>query len=138
MVEIQETLENFSSHLLILQMRKPSPREATLDTAIELGQTLARSLDSRATRMVSAETKCGEHAPCTPHRPESTLKKMYLFIYSFLPALGLHCCTRAFSSCRERGLLFVVVRGLLIVVASLVVEHRLSPAGFRNRGMRAQ
>ena len=31
----------------------------------------------------------------------------------------------AFSSCSERGLLFVVVRGLLIVVASLVAEPRL-------------
>ena len=31
----------------------------------------------------------------------------------------------AFSSCGERGLLFVVVRGLLIVVASLVAEHGL-------------
>ena len=47
-----------------------------------------------------------------------------LFIYLFLAALGLHCCTRAFSSCGEWGLL-IAVRGLLIVVASLVVEHRL-------------
>ena len=48
-----------------------------------------------------------------------------LFIYLFWAALGLHCCARAFSSCGERGLLCVVVRGLLIAVASLVVEHRL-------------
>ena len=34
----------------------------------------------------------------------------------FLAALGLCCCTQAFPSC---------VRGLLILVASLVVEHRL-------------
>ena len=47
------------------------------------------------------------------------------FIYLFLAALGLHCCVRAFSSCGEQGLLFVVVRGLLIAVASLVAEHRL-------------
>ena len=32
---------------------------------------------------------------------------------------------RAFSSCGEWGLLFAVVRGLLIAVASLVVEHGL-------------
>ena len=51
---------------------------------------------------------------------------LYLFIYLlFLAALGLRCCTRAFSSCGERGLLFVVVRGLLIAVASLVAEHGL-------------
>ena len=30
-----------------------------------------------------------------------------------------------FSSCGERGLLFVAVRGLLIAVASLVAEHGL-------------
>ena len=49
----------------------------------------------------------------------------YKFIYLFLAALGLRCCVRAFSSCGERGLLFVVVRRLLIAVASLVVEHGL-------------
>ena len=47
-----------------------------------------------------------------------------IFIY-FLAALGLRCSVRAFSSCGERGLLFVVAHGLLIVVASLVVEHGL-------------
>ena len=41
----------------------------------------------------------------------------------FLAALGLCCCVRAFSNDGERGLLFVEVRGLLIVVASLVAEH---------------
>ena len=47
------------------------------------------------------------------------------FIYLFLAALGLHCCTQAFSSCGELGLLFVAVHGLLTVVASLVAEHGL-------------
>ena len=47
------------------------------------------------------------------------------FIYLFLAALGLHCCAWAFSSCGERGLLFVAVRRLLIAVASLVAEHGL-------------
>ena len=46
------------------------------------------------------------------------------FIY-FLAMLGLHCCMWAFSSCGEWGLLFVAVHGLLIAVASLVVEHGL-------------
>ena len=49
----------------------------------------------------------------------------YLFIYLFLAVLGLRFCARAFSSCGEHGLLFIAVRGLLIVVASLVAEHRL-------------
>ena len=48
-----------------------------------------------------------------------------LLLFLPLAALGLHCCTRAFSSCGERGLLFVVVRRLLIAVASLVAEHGL-------------
>ena len=52
------------------------------------------------------------------------LNKFILFIL-FLAALGLRCCMRAFSSCGERGLLFGVVHGLLIAVASLVVEHGL-------------
>ena len=57
---------------------------------------------------------------------ETFLKNfIYLFIYLFMAALGLRCCAQAFSSCGERGLLFVVVRGLLIAVASLVAEHRL-------------
>ena len=42
-----------------------------------------------------------------------------------MAVLGLLCCVQAFSSCGERGLLFVVVHKLLIAVASLVAEHRL-------------
>ena len=52
----------------------------------------------------------------------------YLFIYLciyFLAVLDLRCCVQVSSSCGERGLLFVAVCGLLIVVASLVAEHRL-------------
>ena len=52
--------------------------------------------------------------------------KLINFIYLFLATLGLCCCARASSSCGEQGLLFVVVRGLLVAVASLVVEHGLS------------
>ena len=50
---------------------------------------------------------------------------IYLFIYSFLSALGLRCCVRAFSNCSKQELLFIVVCGLLIAVASLVAEHGL-------------
>ena len=46
--------------------------------------------------------------------------KFTYFIYLFLAVLGLRCCTGAFFSRVERGLFFVVVRGLLIAVASLV------------------
>ena len=52
-------------------------------------------------------------------------KQFIYFIYLFLAVLGLHCCVRFFSSCGERGLLFVAVRGLLVAVSSLVAKHRL-------------
>ena len=52
------------------------------------------------------------------------LKKLKIELL-FLATLGLRCCRRAFSSCGERGLLFVAAHGLLLVVASLVVEHGL-------------
>ena len=48
-----------------------------------------------------------------------------IFFFLCLAGLGLHCCAQAFSSCGEQGLLFVAVHGLLIAVASLVVEHGL-------------
>ena len=59
-------------------------------------------------------------------------KGCFLFFLAFfkkinllLATLGLRCCARAFSSCCERGLLFVAMRRFLIAVASLVAEHRL-------------
>ena len=70
--------------------------------------------------------------PYSPPPPKlfslSVFLKIILF-YLFLAALGLRCCAQAFSSCGEQGLLFVAVRGLLIVVASLVAEHGLSSCG---------
>ena len=55
----------------------------------------------------------------------------FLFMYLFLAALGLCCCTQAFSSCGERGLLLLAVHGLLIVVAFLVAEHGLQACGLQ-------
>ena len=52
-------------------------------------------------------------------------KVLYLFNYLFLVALGLHSCVWAFSSGSMQGLFFAAVHGLLIVVTSLAVEHRL-------------
>ena len=50
---------------------------------------------------------------------------IFFFIYLFMAVLGLRFCARAFSSCGDRGLLFIAVHGLLTVVASLVMEHGL-------------
>ena len=55
----------------------------------------------------------------------SSLGLTFLFpIYLFMAALGLHCCTRAFSSCGEWGLLFIAVCGLLTAVACLCCGAR--------------
>ena len=55
---------------------------------------------------------------------------LFLFIFNlFLAVLGLRCCTQAFSSCSEQGLLFIAVRGLLTAVASVVVALGLSSCG---------
>ena len=64
----------------------------------------------------------------------------FFFLFLFLAALGLRCCTQAFSghgrgySLSQEGLLFVAVSRLLTAMVSLVVEHgpqalRLSSQG---------
>ena len=55
-----------------------------------------------------------------------------------MAVLGLRFCARAFSSCDQRGPLFIAVRGPLTVTASLVAEHRLQTHGLSNCGSRAQ
>ena len=52
--------------------------------------------------------------------------------------LGLRFCGRAFSSCGERGPLFIAVRGPLTIAASLVAEHRLQTHRLSSCGSRAQ
>ena len=59
-----------------------------------------------------------------PHPPP----KIYLFLYS-LAALRFCCRERAFASCGEWGLLFLVLGGLLVAVTALVAEHGLQSAG---------
>ena len=62
-------------------------------------------------------------------------KFIYLFI---LAVLGLRFCARAFSSCGERGSLFIVVCGPLTIAASPVVEHRLQTRRLSSCGSQAQ
>ena len=50
------------------------------------------------------------------------LKKIILFIFG---CAGSSLLCGLFSTCSERELLSISVRGLLIAVASLVVEHGL-------------
>ena len=55
-----------------------------------------------------------------------------------MAVLGLRFCARAFSSCGERGPLFIAVRGSLSIMASLVAEHRLQMRRLSNCGSWAQ
>ena len=55
-----------------------------------------------------------------------------------MAVLGLRFCARAFSTCGERGPLFIAVRWPLTVAASLVAEHRLQTCRLSNCGSRAQ
>ena len=63
---------------------------------------------------------------------------MFFFLNLFLAVLGLHFCARAFSSCGKRGPLFIAVRGLLTIAASLVAEHRLQTRRLSSCGSRSQ
>ena len=63
---------------------------------------------------------------------------VYLFIYLWMAVLGLRFCARAFSTCGKWGPLFIAVRGLLTIAASLVVEHRLQTRRLSSCGARAQ
>ena len=55
-----------------------------------------------------------------------------------MAVLGLRFCARAFSSCGERGPLFIAVHGPLTITASLVAEHRLQARRLSSCGARAQ
>ena len=43
---------------------------------------------------------------------------IFLNLFLFMAVLGLRFCARAFSSCSERGPLFIVVRGPVTIAAS--------------------
>ena len=67
------------------------------------------------------------------------LFKFYLFIYLFIWLCWVFVSVRGlFSSCSEPGPLFIVVRGPLTVMASLVAEHRLQIRRPSGCGSRAQ
>ena len=55
-----------------------------------------------------------------------------------MAVLGLRFCVQAFSSCGKWGPLLIAVRGPLIVVASLLVEHGLQMHRLSSCDSRAQ
>ena len=55
-----------------------------------------------------------------------------------MAVLGLRFCARAFSSCGKWGPLFIAVRGLLTIAASVAAEHRLQTRRLSSCGSRAQ
>ena len=90
-----------------------------MNTLLEQNSFICRDLEylkNSSKTMLLLEGRTRTHAPRLHYGPGT---------YIFLVVLGLGCCTRAFSSCDDGGLLFVAEHGLLIVMASLVLEHRL-------------
>ena len=65
------------------------------------------------------------------------LINLFIYLYLFLAVLGLRFCARAFSSCSERGPLFIAVGGPLTVAASPVTQHRLQTRRLSSCGSRA-
>ena len=65
-------------------------------------------------------------------------KKNLFIYYLFLAVLGLHCCTPAFSSCGERGLLFVAVCSFSLLWLLLLRSMGSRRLGFSSCGTRAQ
>ena len=61
-----------------------------------------------------------------------------IFLNLFMTVLGLCFYARAFSRRGKWGPLFIALRGPLIIVASLVAEHRLQTRRLSNCGSRAQ
>ena len=61
----------------------------------------------------------------------NVLDTLLVFWGVFLAMLGLPCCVWAFSTCGEWELIFIAVRGLLIMLASLVAEHGLYVHGLQ-------
>ena len=55
--------------------------------------------------------------------------KLYIYICIYMAMLDLHCCTAffsfSFSSCGKQRALIIALLRLLILVASLVAQHRL-------------
>ena len=76
---------------------------------------------------------CQEH-----HSFSFFLINLFIYLYLLLAVLGLPFCARAFSSCGERGPLFIAVRGPLTIAASLVAEQRLQTRRPSSCGAQAQ
>ena len=55
-----------------------------------------------------------------------------------MAVLGLRFCARAFSVCGKWGPLFIAVHGPLIIVASLVAEHRLQTRRLQTRRLQTR
>ena len=88
------------------------------------------SMQGKKGRWVRLGRRCCGRRGAESRGQDRTFEKFQEIHFLFFINLFIwqHCdfvAARAFSSCSERGLLFVAVHGLLIAVASLVAEHGL-------------
>ena len=79
---------------------------------------------------VSVTLNCNQHYILNIASPWLLFLNDFTYLFLFLAVLGLCCCVWAFSSCSQRGLLFIVLPRLLTVVASHGVEHGLKITGW--------
>ena len=61
----------------------------------------------------------------------------YFFFFKFLTVLGLLLCEGFSLVVQSRGCSLVAICGLLVMVASLVVEHEAVGTGLSSSGLRA-
>jgi len=97
---------------------------------------MGKSRHSEAKHLVQGHTTSwwqGWDLNPSSHSEIISLKKNNnLFICLILVALGLCCCTPAFYSCSEWGLLLVAAHRLLTAAASLVGSTGSRPTGFSS------
>ena len=117
------TLGNFNSWACLICTASPEPPQKSHLTSFLQGRCIFVCVCVCVCVCVHARRvgKTGSVAPL--HSFFYFFKKLINLIYLFLAALGLCCCMPAFSSCSEWRLLFIVVCGLLIAVASPVEGH---------------
>lgn len=107
----------------------PAGASTTSPSAAQLGRVWSGTAASGANRRervgLEGEDEREEGSGCWNRGMFSLCSgsPSFYFIHLFLVALGLCCCAQASSSCGEQ--LLAAVRGLLVAVASPVVEHAL-------------
>ena len=77
--------------------------------------------EHKISRMILIDCSCFKESY---YRKQISFRNLFFFFW-----LSWVCCAQDFSSCSEQELLFFALHGILIVVASVIVEQGLSSCG---------